>query len=353
MIKIGYMQFKVWQLAVMLVGLALALAGHHETAPFLMGAVAISADNPAIYGAGAYPDRTGIFVPELWSGKLIEKFYASTVFGMIANTDYEGEIKQKGDTIHIRQRPDVTITDYEKGDTITYEDLESTLVDLTVDYAKLFAFKVDRIDEKQSDIALMDIWAADASEQMKITIDQTVLGGVYTGAHASNQGAAAGAGSANINLGTEAAPLAIDKTNVLDLIVDMGTVLDEQNVPESGRWLVLPPAVCGKIKKSDLKDASLSGDGTSILRNGRLGIIDRFTLYCSNNLTKVTDGGTAKVSWQCLAGTNHAISFASQITELDHLPKLEQTFGSAMRGLNVFGFKVTKPEALVRSCIEV
>jgi len=197
------------------------------------------------------------------------------------------------------------------------------------------------------------MWAADASEQMKIAIDRVVLGAVYTGAHASNIGAAAGAQSQNINLGTEAAPLSIDKTNVLDLLVDLGTVLDEQNVPESGRWVVLPPAVCGKIKKSDLKDASLSGDGTSMLRNGRLGIIDRFTLYSSNNLKKVTDGGTAKKSWQCIAGTNHAISFASQITELDYLPKLESTFGSAMRGLNVFGFKVVNAPALATARIEV
>jgi len=268
------------------------------------------------------------------------------------NTDYEGDVKMKGDTIHIRQRPDVTISDYEKGDTIVYEDLVSTLVDMTVDYAKLFAFKVDRIDEKQSDVKLMDIWAADASEQMKIAIDKVVLGAVYTGAAAANIGATAGAGSGNINLGTEAAPLAIDKTNVLDLLVDLGTVLDEQNVPESGRWVVLPPAVCGKIKKSDLKDASLSGDGTSMLRNGRLGIIDRFTLYSSNNLKKITDGG-GKKSWQCIAGTNHAISFASQITELDYLPKLESTFGSAMRGLNVFGFKVVNGKAMATARIEV
>jgi hypothetical protein len=341
------------QWAFLLVGAFCALCGYGEGGVLFAG-VAISADNPAIYGAGAYPTtRAGVFIPELWSGKLLEKFYAATVFGMIANTDYEGEIKAKGNTIHIRQRPDVTISDYEIGDTIVYEDLESLLVDMTVDYAKIFAFKVDKIEEKQSDVNLMDIWAADASEQMKIAIDRVVLGGVYAGAAAANQGATAGADSGNINLGTEAAPLAVTKDTILDLIVDMGTVLDEQNVPETGRWVVLPPAVCGKIKKSDLKDASISGDGTSILRNGRLGVIDRFTLYTSNNLAKVTDGGTAKVSWQAIAGTNAAITFASQITELDYLPKLERTFGSAMRGLNVFGFKVANPPALVRTCIEV
>jgi len=346
--RISAVQWGLMALAVICV-----LFGYHEAGVALSVGVPISADNPAVYGSGAYPSRRGIFIPELWSGKLLEKFYASTVFGMIANTDWEGEIKQKGDTVHIRQRPDVTISDYEKGDTIVYEDLESALVDLTVDYAKLFAFKIDKIDEKQADVKLMDIWAADAAEQMKIAIDKVVLGAVYTGAAATNQGATAGKYSVNINLGTEAAPLSIDKTNVLDLLVDLGTVLDEADVPESGRWVVLPPALCGKIKKSDLKDASVTGDGTSVLRNGRLGVIDRFTLFSSNHLTKVTDAGTSKKSWQIIAGTNHAITFASQITEMDYLPKLERTFGSAMRGLNVFGFKVVKGDAMARACVEV
>jgi hypothetical protein len=311
--------------------------------------IARSADNPAVYGAAQYPDYTSAgaskFIPELWSGKLLEKFYGQSVFGEVCNTDYEGEIKQKGDKVIIRQVPDVSITDYEVGDTITYEDLVSTTKNLTIDHAKLFAFKLDNITKIQSDLKLFDAWTADAAEQMKKVIDAHVLATVYTGAAAANAGATAGKISGNINLGTAAASLAITKENILDWIVDMGTVLDEQDVPENGRFLIIPAALAGKIKKSDLKDASITGDGTSALRNGRLGEIDRFTLYTSNRVA-VTSG-----KYNIIAGTNHAISFASQFTNVEHLEKLERTFGSAMRGLNVYGFAVLRPEALVHSVV--
>ena len=129
---------------------------------------------------------------------------------------------------------------------------------------------------------------------MKIAVDGDVLGNIYTDVHPDNKIDGGGTG------------VVVDKTNVLDYIVDMGTLLDEKNIPESDRWLVLPPWVCGMIKKSELKDASLAGDGTSIMRNGRLGIIDRFTLYCSNNLA------TASGVTQCLAGVKDFAGFASQ-----------------------------------------
>ncbi|HKJ72978.1 MAG TPA: hypothetical protein VKA19_02585, partial [Alphaproteobacteria bacterium] len=105
--------------------------------------------------------------------------------------------------------------------------------------------------------------------------------------------------------------MAIDKTNVLDFIADLGSVLDEQNVPESDRWLVAPPWFTNLIKKSDLKDASLSGDNTSIMRNGRLGMIDRFTIYQSNLMAKTTDGSYSVTNM--IAGHKSALTFASQL----------------------------------------
>jgi hypothetical protein len=143
--------------------------------------------------------------------------------------------------------------------------------------------------------------------------------------------------------GTTHASTQVTKATVLDWLVDLGTDLDEKNIPETGRWAVVPPWIAGMIKKSDLKDASISGDGTSIMRNGRLGMIDRFMLYSSNNLS---GSATVGVPTQCMAGTRQAISFASQFVKTDTL-RLQNTFGDAIRGLNVYGFKATAPQALV------
>jgi N4-gp56 family major capsid protein len=237
----------------------------------------------------------------------------------------------------------------------------STPLELNIDKGQYFSVVLDDVDAVQADVKLMDMFTNDATEQMKITIDTDVLNGVKAGAVSANKGATAGAISGNINLGSTGATRAISKTNVLDLILDMGQVLDEQDVPENGRWLVIPSWMAAMIKNSDLKQAYLTGDSQSPLRNGKLGMIDRFTLYVSNSLPNAVDlgsdgatggtGGAADVrAWNILAGTRDAISFASQMNNVESI-RAQSTFGNIVRGLNVYGYQVTKPEALVNALV--
>lgn len=292
-------------------------------------------------GAVAY---SGNFIPEIWSAKLIENFYDSTVLAAIANTDYEGDIKSMGDTVNIRTTPDLTIRTYEKGMTLAVERPDKPKIQLVIDKGEYFAAIEDDVDKVQADINLMDTWSRDASEKMKIKIDQNVLAGMLTGIAATNKGATAGRISGDIDLGTTAAPLAMTKTNVIDLLVDMGTVLDEANAPEAGRFIVIPAKMAGLIKKSDLKDASITGDGTSIQRNGRLGMIDRFTVYVSHNLNVATG------KFDIVAGHKMGLTFASQMTEMESI-RAETTFGNIVRGLQVYGYKVVKGEALAQAVV--
>jgi hypothetical protein len=288
-------------------------------------------------GTNQTPAYHGTFIPEIWSGKLIEKFYSATVLAAIANTDYEGEIKNQGDVVHIRTKPTITIRDYQVNQDLLVERPSSNIVDFTIDYAKYFNEALDDIMEIQADINLLSMWSDDASEQMKIVIDTAVLALIDAGIVAANKGATAGRISTNINLGAAGAPVALTPLNALDSIVDLGTVLDEQNIPETGRWLVIPPWVAALIKKSDLRNASISGDGVSLVRNGRLGMIDRFTLYSSNLLPTATEG--AANAFRIFAGHPHGLTFASQITKLEQM-RSERSFSTLLRGLQVYGAKV-------------
>jgi hypothetical protein len=297
------------------------------------------------------PDYSGNFIPEIWSGKLIENFYDATVLSAISNTDYEGEIRRMGDTVNIRTQPNITIREYVKGQNLVVENPDSPKLQLLIDKGEYFSCIEDDIDRVQSDIKLMDMWSKDASEQMKVKIDQRVLTDMLPDIAAANKGATAGQQSAAFNLGTTGSPLTVTKdgasatTPVVDLIVDMGTVLDEANVPESDRYLVIPARMAGLIKKSELKDASLTGDSTSPVRNGRLGMIDRFTLYVSHNLN-VSSGKTS-----IIAGHKMGFTFASQMTEMETI-RAQSTFGNIVRGLQVYGYKVTKPEALAQAVVQ-
>lgn len=299
----------------------------------------------AVYPINAsHPDYSGKLIPQIWSKKLLERFYDATVLNAITNTDYEGEIKSFGDTVIVNKIPDLTIRDYKMGDTLQIERPAADTDTMLIDQGKYWNFILDDVADVQSLINMTPKWADNASERLKIVVDTNVLTYMVGKADATNRGAAAGRISANLNLGTAAAPVLLDKTNVLDYIVDVGQAMDENNVPEGQRKLVIPTWMSSLIKKSDLQNASITGDGTSVLRNGRLGTIDRFELFTSNLLPKAT---TNHYIFACVP---QATSFATQLTKTESL-RAETTFGQLYRGLMVFGRKTFYPELLVEGVV--
>ena len=321
--------------------------------------LATGATTPAIYPAGSTGNGLAAagFVPEIWSGKLVEKFYNSTVLAAISNTDYEGEIKNHGDKVIIRTKPTITISDYRADGSLSLQRPVGSTVELNIDKGKYFAVILDDVMKVQSDLNNMSMWADDASEQFKITIDTDVLAGLLGTAAAANRGTTAGAISSSVNLGATTTPLALvnadpasGEVEVLDALLRLGQVLDEQNIPETGRWVVLPTWMATLIKRSELRQAYLSGDGVSMLRNGRIGMIDRFTLYTSNLLPAGVAGGLAAGEYAVYAGHAHGLTFASQFSKVETL-KAESTFGEILRGLQVYGYKVVDNVAIAQAIV--
>lgn len=322
--------------------------------------VAGAGTTPPIYPTGSAtpnPAYSGTFIPVLWSTKLIEKFYASTVLAAISNTDYEGEIKNKGDKVIIRTKPTITIKDYRADGLLEVERPSSNIVELPIDKGKYFNLILDDVMEIQSDLNMMNMWSDDAAQQFKIVVDREVLTGLLGQAAAANKGTTAGAISGNVDLGVTLTPLqlvarnpAAGEVEIVDLLVRLGQVLDEQNVPETGRWVVLPAWIASQIKMSELRDASLTGDSISILRNGRLGMVDRFTIYVSNLLPSGVAAGLAAGETAIYAGTQHALTFASQINKVETI-RSEMTFGTLLRGLQVYGAKVLDGTALAQAIV--
>ncbi len=320
---------------------------------------ASSGSTPAIYPTGSSGNSlqsTG-FIPEIWSGKLVEKFYASTVLAAISNTDYEGEIKNKGDRVKIRTKPTITIRDYKSDGLLGLDRPTGGSIELYIGNGKYFSLILDDVMEIQSDLNILSMWSDDAAQQLKITVDQDVLGGIVLQMAAANQGTAAGVITGSINLGVKNTPLTVVGRNagvgqveLLDVLMRMGQVLDEQNIPEVGRWVVMPAWAGRMIKQSELRQAYLSGDSVSMLRNGRLGMVDRFTIYISNLLpTNSTDSTNfATGEWPIYAGHAHGLTFASQISKVETL-RSELTFGQILRGLQVYGYQVVDGKALVQA----
>jgi hypothetical protein len=302
-----------------------------------------------IGSAPGVPQNSGILIPEVWSGKLLTKFYAATTMAAIANTDYEGEIKSQGDKVIIRTTPDIEIRDYVKGQPLNIQRPEAGRIELAIDRAKYWNFVIDSIDKFQSDIPFFNKWSDDASMQLKIVWDRLAFSEIYVDASPYNSGATAGLESGSINLGVSgSAALTVGNggsdVSPVDFITRINQCLDEQNVPENDRFIIIPSWLSTKLKLSDLKNAYLTGDAISPLRNGRIGDVDRSTLYTSNLLS--TETISAAKCWRVIGGQKSALTYAAQITESETL-KAESTFGHIGRGLHVCGWKVIKPEALV------
>lgn len=314
----------------------------------------VSTGNPAPGYPGAsttYPTSySGTFIPEIWSTKLVEKYYDGTVLTQITNTDYEGEIVDYGDKVIIRTMPSVSINTYEVGQALETEFPEGATIELLIDKGLYYQTAIDDIIAKQQDINQMNLWAEDSSEQLKISLDSEVLAFLPANVAAENTGDSAGVISGNVDLGTQGTAIAVDKTNILDQILYLGQVLDEQNVPETGRFLVMPFWATTLLKMSDIKDASLTGDGTTPLRNGMVGRIDRFTVYNSNLLPVNPAPASGEWTTVILAGHKDAATFATQMTKTETL-RAQQTFGDIMRGLVVYGYQMIKPEAMAVSYI--
>ena len=289
---------------------------------------------------------SGNYIPEIWSGKTLVKFYNNTVFAAISNTDYAGEIKDRGDKVIIRTVPDIVINEYVIDQTLKYTKPAAGTVELLIDKGFYYGFPVNDVEQKQADIKYVEDWTQDAGQQLSIRTDKLILSDIYADADADNVGLTAGKESASYNMGVSGTPREITKVNILDIIVDMGTVLDEQDgIPEDNRALVFPSAFCGLIKKSDLQDASFSGDArTSLKGNGKIGMIGDFMVHKSNNLTKTTDGTTTV--FNCIACHKSALTFAAQLTKNEIIDNPDD-FGKLQRGLEVFGYKVIKETSLI------
>ena len=321
--------------------------------------IAGSATSPSIYPSGGTGNafQSNGFIPEIWSGKLVEKFYASTVLAAISNTDYEGEIRNQGDRVKIRTKPTITIRNYLADGTLSLDRPEGSNVELYIGTGKYFNTVLDDVMDVQSDLNALSIWSDDAAQQLKISVDTDVLGGILSGMPTTNRGITAGAITGSINLGSTGAPLTIvsrspsaGQVEILDAILRLGQTLDEQNIPEDGRWVVIPAWAAQYLKFSDLRQAYLTGDPSTPLRNGRIGMIDRFTVYVSNLLPTGTAGGLSASQFVIYAGHAHGLTFASQISKVETL-RSELTFGTILRGLQVYGYQVVDGKALAQAVV--
>lgn len=294
--------------------------------------------------AGGTPQLANVN-PVVFSQKMITKFYQSSVVPQIATLEYEGEIKDIGSEVEIRGINDAEITDYTKNMDTTPKNVDPTVVSLSINKGHMFFQAIDSVDRLQSDLDYLEKIQEDGNKRIMTKVDDNVFNAapIYSDAVAANKGATAGVESADINLGVAASGVVFTSANALDIIIERCTVVaDEQNWPDDERWITLPSWACARTSNSDIKNASLTGDSKSTLRNsGIIGEINGWMIIKSNSIKK-----DANSEYHCTFGHKSAFAFAAQVKETTYFKQLERRAGQAVRSIMVYGYKAINTKGI-------
>ena len=270
------------------------------------------------------------FIPELWSARLLYALEKAHVATNLVNRNYEGEISNHGDTVHINTIGAITVKSYAKNTDIDApETLTTPDQTLVIDQAKYFNFQVDDVDKVQAAGELVDTAMGRAAYALADVSDAYLLGVIAAGAAAGN------------TIGSAAAPVALTGSNVYENIVKLKTKLDKANVPNTGRTIVVPPDVHSLLLLDDRFAKSTATAGQEALINGLVGRIAGFDVYMSNNVKTGTGTDTGKTPYfEITAQITDATTYAEQIIKTEAY-RMESRFADAVKGLHVYGAKVT------------
>lgn len=287
------------------------------------------------------------FIPELWAAKLLGHYDANLVYAQasVANRDYEGEIQKQGDTVHINQIGDPGVRTYNRAADITFDDLGTTDQELVIDQADYFAFYVNDVDKVQAKGELGGPGLERASLKLRAKSDAFAGSLLKDGAHADNQ-----LGRVKIvSGGTQMA--GSGQITAYDVLVELGLKLDNKDAPEEGRYAVVDPSFIAAIAKDD-RFIRVDASGTSeMLRNGIIYRAAGFDILKTTQVPKVGGAGANKDDKVLIAGVPGAFTFANQILKTE-AGRREKGFDDFVKGLNVYGAKVTIPEGLATATVQ-
>ena len=265
------------------------------------------------------------FIPELWSARLLQGLEKSHVATNLVNRDYEGQIRNQGDKVNINTLSDVAIKTYTpNSDIASPDDLTTTKQQLEITEADYFNIQLDDVDRVQAAGELMDTAMRNVAYKMNDRTDSFILGKI-----------ASGVASGNI-IGTTESPIQVTKNNIYESIIEMRTKLDKANVPTSGRTIVIPPEIYALLLQDERFVKSDAVAGQNVLVNGLVGRVAGFDVFESNNVVYDTNNKF----WKVTAQVRTATTFAEQIVKTEAY-RMEKRFSDAVKGLHVYGAKVT------------
>lgn len=310
-----------------------------------------STDTNGNFGNSVSGQTNSFFLPKVYSKQVLNFFRKASVAEAITNTDYAGEISAFGDTVRIIKEPVISVDQYERGGTVTKTALTDAEVTLIVDVANAFKFIVDDIETNMSHVNFREVATSSAAYALRDAFDTGVIAKMFAGVSASSPNHILGSdnatdlaagtfdGTGNLDIG-----YASGEHDPIDVLSHMARLLDEENVPEEGRWFLANPEFYEQLVQTSSKLMSVDFNaGQGSIRNGLVssGKLRGFDMYKSNNIA-----ATSNAAGKVIAGHMSSTCTAQTITSTEVM-RDPDSFGDIVRGLHVYGAKVLRPEALV------
>ena len=310
-----------------------------------------STDTDANFANSISTQANSFFLPSVYSKKVLNFFRKASVCEAITNTDYAGEITAYGDPVKIIKEPSISVSSYTRGATTAATKLTDAETTLVVDTANAFKFIVDDIETSMSHVNFKEVASSSAAYALRDAFDTAVIASMFAGVSASSPNHILGSdnatdlaggtfdGTGNLDIG-----FGSSEHDPLDVMAYMARLLDEQDIPEEGRWFLAPPSFYEQLGQSSSKLMSVDFNaGQGSIRNGLVssGKLRGFDMYKSNNIAATTNA-----AGKIIGGHMSSTATAQTITSTEVL-RDPDSFGDICRGLHVYGAKVLRPEAMV------
>ena len=259
------------------------------------------------------------FIPQVWSARLQENLQHALVFGNLCNRNYEGDIAQWGDTVHINTLSDITVKAYDPAVEIDDpEQLSGSDTTLTIDHGAYYNFFINDADAVQARTDLMDAAMRNAAYRLAMDAEKYILSVITEGAGHKD----------TITIPT------LEEGGLYTQLLQMKVTLDAAGVPRFDRKLVLPPQL-ETVLLMDNRFVTGSAAADVRLAEGSVARAAGFDIYISQDLTT-----------QIVAFTPDAVTFANQITKVEAY-RPEKGFCDGVKGLCLSGAKVLIPDAVM------
>lgn len=291
------------------------------------------------------------FIPTVWNASLNRELERRHIFAKHTNREYEGDVKELGDSVRILNvgRPTIHKTNTDNKDTFhkqlnEAEIIENSSITMPIKQIAYYRYYIGDIDKQQAknDGRVMAAYQKETAEALANDIDVYIAKEVFPKAplftnefaDASHKYIKIVSGDSNIDN---------KELNVLDFLDGLVEKARENDIPDSTKlYVATTPRFFTNARRALMK---LSTDNTEIIEGKEYLKYYNLRLEWSNNVKKVAKKGEQEAYEYLTMRTDRAVAFVHPMTHAEPY-RPENGFADAIKGFILYDSMITRPKEI-------